>query len=407
MATAAWSDFISDFMEFTESALSPVIFRKWSAISLVAGALERRVWLKMGSRRTFGNLYVLLVAHPGVGKYTVEVARDMWTQACQPGTKTPAFKVAPDNMSKASLMDRLAKAKQMFIPPSGPPATYHSLLIAAEEFSVLLPAYDLEYIGALNSIYNNKTVYEESRRTGSVRELAIEYPQLNILAGVQPGWLASVFPEEAWSTGLASRLIMVYSADTPLKDLFSEEEESDALRARLLAKLGQMSALYGQMQWEPAAAKRVGEWHLAGGPPTPTHSKLAHYLRRRTSLHMPKLAMVSAIAGTGRLIVRDEDVIRAIGWLTEAEALMPDIFRSMVGKSDMQMIEEMHYFLSAVYAKENKPVHSRLLVNFLAQRVPSDKVEKIIDIAERSNIIARIAGTDNYIPKARYEHGIE
>lgn len=395
-------------MALTEAALSPDLFRRWAGISLVAGALERRVWVKTGPRLTYPNLYTLLVAPPGVGKYVIEDVRELWTATTEPGTKVPAFKVAPDSMSKASLMDTLVKSKQVHLPPSGTAETHHSLLIAAEEFSVLLPAYDLEYIGVLNSIYNNKPLHEESRRTGSVRELRVEFPQLNILAGVQPGWLASVFPEEAWSTGLASRLIMIYSPERPRKPLFDDPGEPEELRALVLARLGAMSQLYGPLRWEPEAVKMIHEWDRDDGPPTPQHSKLVHYVRRRT-LHVLKLAIVSAVARSGVLVMRLVDIERAIAWLVEAERLMPDIFRAMVGKSDSQVIEEMHYYVTALWAKaKGQPVHERMIFGFLAQRVPSDKIETILRMAERANIVARVAGTaDQYVPKPRHEHGLE
>lgn len=394
-------------MELTEGALSPAIFRQWSAIALVAGCLERRVWLKMGPRQTFANLYTLLVAPPGVGKYTIEEVKELWREAQLPGQSTGAFKVAPDSMSKASLVDALGRAKGMYIPKVGHAVTYHSLLVAAEEFAVLLPGYDLEFIGTLNAIYNNKTFHEETRRTGSVKELRIDFPQLNILGGAQPGWLASVFPEEAWSTGLASRLIMIYAPDVPIKDLFDDPGTPAATRKRILQSMTHLSKLYGQMLWQPAAAKRVGDWHLAGGPPQPTHSKLAHYNRRRTSLHMPKLAMVAAIARSGEMIIELEDVDRAIGWLLEAERLMPDIFRAMVGKSDSQIMEELHFFATSTWAKDKKPLHERLLVSFLSQRVPSDKVDKILQVCERSNMLVRQGGTETYTPRPRHEWGVE
>lgn len=406
---ADWSDFITDFVEYAEGIISPGIFTQWGAIALVAGALERRVWVKMGNKITFPNLYTLLVAPPGVGKFVIEEVRALWRETLEPGTKVPALRVAPDSMSKASLMDTLVKAKSMTPLHVHPPVTYHSLLIAAEEFAVLMPQYDLEYIGALNSIYNNKSLHEESRRTGSVRELKVEYPQLNILAGTQPGWLGTVFPEEAWSTGLTSRMIMVYAPDTPFKELFDETASVDKKRSSLLRRLGLMSQLWGQMKWEPEAADMAAKWHRDKGPPTPEHSKLAHYVRRRTTLHMPKLAIVSAIAATGELVVRKEDVSRAIKWLTATEALMPDIFRSMVGKSDAQVIDEMHFFISSIWARDRgRPLHERVLYKFLGERVPSDKIEKIISIAEKMNVISRVGGTtDQYLPRPKHEHGME
>jgi hypothetical protein len=124
---------------------------------------------------------------------------------------------------------------------------------------------------------------------------------------------------------------------------------------------------------------------------------------------MPKLAICSCVAATGELVIREADVSRAIRWLTEAEALMPDIFRSMIGKSDMQVIEELHFFMSTVWAKDRgKPLHISFMTRFLAERVPSDKIAKIIDVAEKMNVIVRVGGTqDQYIPRPRHEHGLE
>jgi hypothetical protein len=403
-----WSDFITDFMSLTEAAISPRIFRQWAAISLVAGSLERRVWVKTGPRIAYPNLYVLLVAPPGVGKYIIEEVRQLWVDVKEPGTRLRQFHVAPDNMTNASLMDTLAKSKTLRILPKGAAYSYHSLLVAAEEFQVLLPSYDQQFIASLNSIYNNKPLHSESRRTGTVKELEIENPQLNILGGAQPAYFASTFPEEAWATGLARRIIMIYSAETPEFDLFYEPPVPEDARGLLLKKLAHLGGLYGQLQWEEDAAQHIAKWHSAGGPPAPEHSKLVHYVRART-LHALKLASVSAVARTGKLVIGLPDVKRAIAWLLEAEETMPDIFRAMIGRSDTQVIEELHFFLTSMWVKEKqKPQDGGVLRRFLLARVPHEKVETLIGAAERANIIARVGGTqDSWIPKPKHEHGME
>jgi hypothetical protein len=409
VVNGGWTDFITDFMEYTEGTFSPEIFRRWSGIALVAGALERRVWLKMGSRITFPNLYIMLVADPGVGKYVIEMVKELWESACEPGTQLPVFNVAPDNTTKASLIDEIARAKNIGLRANAPPGLlYHSLLVAAEELAVFMPQYDNDFIGVLNSIYNNKPHYKETRRASKVKEVFIQYPQLNLLIGAQPGLLAESFPETAWSTGLTARIIMVFGSEMQPKDLFEDEGQPDHLRGNLLLKLGQISQLYGQMQWVPEAAQAVGDWHLAGGPPTPTHSKLVHYNRRRTSLHMPKLALVSAISRTGKLVVEPQDVERAKAWLIEAEALMPDIFRAMVGKSDFQVLEELHYFVTQAWSKDKtKLVHERLLWQFLQQRVPTYLIPKLLESAERSHYVKREANSVFYKPLPKFTAGLE
>lgn len=403
-----WPDFIQQFMFLTEGALSPDIFRRWSAISLVGGALERRVWIKNGPRVAYPNLYVLLVAAPGIGKQVIDTVRDLWKEVFEPGMKLRAFHVAPHNMTKASLLDSLAKAKTTRLTPDGPAITYHSLLVAAEEFSVLLPTYDLEYIGALNYVFNNPSDYTETRRTGTVRELSIEHPQLNILGGAQPSYFIATFPEEAWATGFARRLIMVYSAEETIRNIFEEQDIPESLRESVKTQLGVISQLWGQCKIHPQAQQCFLDWHMAGGPPVPGHSKLAHYVRSR-SHHLLKLSVISAVARTGELVIHHCDMERALAWLLEVEALMPDIFREMIGKSDQQVIEELHYYVTATWAKtKQKPVHSSLIYHFLHQRLPSEKIEKVFLIAERSNVIARVAGTaDLFVPRPKHDHGVE
>ena len=404
-------DFISQFLAFTDGMVSPPIFRLWAGIALMAGALERRVWLRAGKFTTFPSLYTLLVAPPGVGKQIIDVVRDLWTETTEPGSKIPAFHVAPDSVTKASLVDSIAGAKTSMLTPQGPMYTYQSLLVGAEEISVLIPAYDMEFIGVLNALYNNKSSYKERRRTGTVRELAIENPVLNMLCGAQPSYLAHTLPEEVWNSGISRRMLMVYCGEVPIHNIFEVPEDDADMRLGILQRLSRARSLYGQMRWEPEANEHMAKWHMSGGPPAPTHSKLAAYVRSRTQ-HVLKLTIISAISRSSEMIIRLCDVERAIAWLLEIELLMPDIFREMIGRSDSQVLEEMHYYVQEIWIKrmrrDPKGVHGSAIVHFLSQRVPSEKIHRIMDIAERSNVIARVAGTtDNWIPKPKHDHGVE
>lgn len=396
-------------MAITEDDDTPFLYRKWAAISLVAGALERRVWTVVGSRagrlrETFPNLYVFLVGAPGVGKYIVSDIHKLWRDVIEPGTNKAALHVADSNMTKASMLDSLNEAVRSFLPPTGSPYEYHSMLIAAEEFGVFLSSYDLNFVAVLNDIYNAPDFYSERRRHGPAREVTVANPLLNILGGVQPVWMNSVFPQEAWGMGLFSRLIMVYANSGEPTDPFSEGKQMAIERRLLEQSLNGLSQLYGEIKWDPTARDFLKTWHIGGGQPTPTHSKLEHYCRRRT-LHVVKLSMISAVSRTGRVgVIEETDVERAIGWLTEAETVMPDIFRSMVGQSDHEVIEELYNHLVSLYGMGKKaPINERHLFTFLVRRVPSEKIPKILEAAERSNMIARIGGTDTYIPRNKTE----
>lgn len=400
------SDFIEDFMSLTEHVISPEAFKLWSAITLVSGAAGRRLWLRTNRGPIYPSLYTLLIGPPGVGKGIIEDARELWSRAVKPGTLQPAFHVAPDSMTKAALVDSLAEAKVVFIPPKEAPLTYHSLLVASEEFSILVPAYDMEYIGTLNGIWNNKGLHEEKRRYGTNRELKIENPQLVMLAGTQPAYMASLFPEDAWNTGLSRRLLMVYSADImQVDDFFLDIEDKSGIKNQLLSKLSHLSNLYGELPVSVEAQQELSEWNRNGRNPEPTHLKLQNYNNSRM-LHVFKLATISALC-RGELNIEIQDVERAKYWLISAEKHMPDVFRAMLGRSDKDVLSELHsYAMAEYYRTRSTPISGQNLRRFLIERVPHDKVDTLLRTADSAGLVQFLAGSfgqahESWVPKPR------
>lgn len=417
-----WPDFLDLWLDYTASSQSPQPFRLWSGIALVASALERRVWAKTGKFTTYPNLYVMLVGSPGVGKQVIEEARLLFSKTKQPDSPKRAFHIASDSVTRASLIDELAKAKQTFLPPAGggDAQTYHSLTLFSEEFRVLLPAYDQDFISRLDRIYNGPDQHSESRRTGVVRQLDIESPLLNILAGVQPAYLADTFPDNAWATGICRRLLMIFSAEGTDISAFDIPQELPHLEAGLQHHLHIMSQLWGQVKWEPDAAqiaydfdmeiRRYMRGALAGAQlkwPIPNHSRLTHYVRSRTMM-LVKLSMIAAIAARCESVIRVPDVQRALQWLLSAEELMPDIFRAMKGKSDREVMEELHRYVVALYGRDKgRPIRSAMLIDFLSQRLPSEKVDRVLQMAERADMIAQVAGAPGLWLPRPHSQGVE
>lgn len=401
-----WKDLVSEFFEYTEDARTSEIHRLWSGIALVGGALGRRVWaLAAANKRTYPNLFTMLVGPPGSGKGIIDDVKAFWTEARDP-TGGSAFKVAPDSMTRASMIDDLSEAKIVHILKSGPPLIYHSLLVASEEFQVLLPAFDPGMVSVLNALWNNKEEHYETRRHGPAKEVKISKPQLNIIGGMQPSYLAE-FPEATWNTGLIRRIIMVYASGAPRKPLFTSPKGLAHKKQIILDRLGQLSLIYGQAKWHQAAADRIANWHWEGCAPEPTHTKLQFYNESRTELAI-KLSLISTLSRTADLQIELEDVDRALGWLFEAEKSMPDVFRAMLGRSDSAILDELHYYMMELWRRQKKePITKASVYHFLSSRVPSDRIDRLVYTAESANIIMRIAGTETWVPRPRHQHGVE
>lgn len=396
------------------------MFRLWAGITALSAAAERRIWTRTEQSELYCNLYTLLVAPPGVGKgMAIGPVEKMWHRA--KGNVTGRLKVAPRSMTKASMIDEMARAQRR-IPMnrfSNTPAMsvdlleYSSLAILAEELGVLISTHDLDFLSALTVLYNNSPIYSETRRTGKI-SIEVFNPLITFLGGTQPAFLSNLLPEEAWGMGMMSRVVLIYSGKSVQKPLFPLDFDGNVVDLRLKAlekslelDMGQILDLYGQVYWTEEARDEIVAWRAEGMPPIPTHSKLLHYNERRI-MHIIKLSMIASLSRSNDLQITLSDFNRAKDWLLDAEMVMPDIFREMLGKSDGILIKELHMAMVAAYGRSGKkPLPAAFIWNFLQTRTTADRIERIINTAEKANIIARMAGTDTWTPRPSDEHGLE
>ena len=390
---------IDAFCDYTEGMGAPLIFRRWSAICAMAGALERKTWVRSRGSDLYPNLYTVLVGAPGVGKTaSLSTTERLWRSL-------PDHCVAPTSLTKAALIDALTDAKRRIIRPglTPPYVEFNSLLVLAGELGVLLPQYDYDFMNTLTAIYDGYE-YAERRRTKDLK-ITIPAPQLNILGATTPSSLNNFLPEGAWDQGFLSRTILIYSGEKILAPLFDEIGRDEDLYKSLLADLKLIGNLFGRFEFTPEAGSAISNWHQAGGPPAPDHPKLTHYVTRRTA-HLLKLCMVASVDTGSGLTITLPHYQTALGWLLEAEEHMPDIFRSMNTGGDGRAMEEAWHFIFHAYAKERKPIAEHRLYAFLREKVPSHSVEKIISVMVKSQILKQdiSAGVLGYVPGARKAH---
>lgn len=383
-------DWIDTYVKATEKTPSPELYRLWSGITAISGALERKVWTMGSAGQIFPNLYTVLVGPPASGKdNAIRPIRELWA-------RINLLNLAPDNVTKASLIDVLSRSMRTVMNGSSVPYIFSALTVPAPEFGVFFTHHDLEFLSVLNHIYGSPPSYKEERRTAGIIE--VNKPHLVILAGTQPDYLNSFLPDEAWGMGFTSRLIFIYSGSTPKADLFAAHSQESAT---LLPDLKKIFDLKGEFVWSKNAVDEINAWNQANCPPTPTHSKLLHYNGRR-ALHTIKLSMISAISRSPELHVTIDDFERAKDWLIEAEKVMPDIFRAMGQRSDQQILADLHFHLyriwSSVAIDKRKPLPDKVLYDFLTSRIPSEKIKNIIEVAEKTGYITKGTYPNEWVP---------
>lgn len=391
-------DWIEAFEDHVSHLPSPDIFRRWGGIAAVAGALERKVWVRTIGIDLFPNIYTVLVGPPGVGKTVVtSQVEDLWRSL-------PEHHVAPKSLTAASIVDSLADAKRAKTVIGTPSIhlEFHSLLINSGELGVLLPQYDNQFMNMLTDLYDCRQ-YEERRR-GKDIHITLPRPQINILAACTPSYLNSMLPEGAWDQGFLSRTFLVYSGERVLSDIFATETSGKETFSPLALDLKEISNMMGKFEFTEEAMVYIRDWHLSGGDPIPDHPKLTHYNTRRT-MHLIKLSMIASASESSDLSITLQQCQRAMAWLLQMEVAMPDIFKALGSKGDAAVIDEAYHFLYQTYMSKNqKPVLESRLIAFLSERLPSHSVMRVLELMQRSGYIKQelIGSAIGYRPLGRH-----
>lgn len=370
---------IDGFIQLTEHLQSPTLFRKWSAISAVAAAMERKVWIRSQGENLYPNLYVLLVGPPGAGKTRALAACEETFAEC--GTHN----IAKASLTKASLMDELAEASRVVDTLPKPNDIYNSMYITSKEFGALLPSYDSDLLNALTYVYDCRK-YDEKRR-GNKEALVIERPQINLIGCTTPGYLVGTMPLGAWEQGFLARTLIIYqdSADIAPLHLLDETTNKDKDLAEALGRdMKKVAARVGRMAFTRSAAEAIYAWNESRSDP-PTHPRLQHYVTRRT-LHLLKLCMVATV-DRGSETIDLSDYQRALNWLVEAEGFMPEVFAAMQSGGDAVVINEAWHFIVTYNVKTGGGCPPHMLIIFLQNRLPASSVDRVVKLMKDSKLI--------------------
>ena len=399
---ASW---MAGFLEYTEGIQSPLIHRRWAAISTVAGAMERKVWLRSQGENIYPNVYVFLVGPPGTGKTRALMACwRLWNTL-------EGYHVAEISLTKAALIDRLAEAKRQIY--TGGIEDYNSLLIAAPELGALLPSYDSDFMNTLTHLYDGH-LYTERRRSSRQDFQPILNPNVNLVACTTPGFLTSAMPASAWNEGFLSRVCIAYSGEVEIKEFDLAESNPHhgnvRLRDALIHDLHKISERTGKISWTERAITTAEDYNRREFDivtdsgvallPKPTHPRLMHYNTRRP-VHFLKLCMICAIdRGTEHIDL--PDVLSAIDLMIEVEKAMPDVFTAMSSGGDAQVITDCIYWVMTenIRAKdEGVPMH--LVHEWLSSRAPATHVQRIFELMVKAKMIRVLEIPGGYVVKTK------
>ncbi len=321
-------NWLDSYLEYTDNSESPISFHTWCGLSVIAGALQRRVYLPWGIGQViYPNLYIVLIGPSGRTRKGVAlgIAKEFLK-------KSPGITVVPESSSgRQAMILAMKRALSNFQDPTDNTIKFHCAVTAfSEELSVFLGQGDIGYLSNLTDWYDSKDDWEYEtigRGKDSLQGLCV-----NMCGGTAPDWIQSMIPQEALGGGFTSRIIFVVEEKkrkiVPEYIVTPEMKELAGKLQRDLDRIGQMS---GEMAFDESARKLYIDWYidqdtkLSAGKPAVADSRFSGYNERRAT-HIRKLMLVCSASRNDDLIITKADFDRALKLLEDVEVKMPKTF---------------------------------------------------------------------------------
>jgi hypothetical protein len=331
MSRRHFSNWIEAYMNYASFSEAPKHMHFWCAVSTIAGALRRRVWIDMAYFKWHANFYIILVAPPGIVSKSTTASIGMSLLK-----KVPDIKFGPDVVTWQALVTGFAESTMSY-EYEGEFHAMSALTIESSEFGNLLNPKDVEMVDLLVSLWDGKQGSFEKKTKGSGCDI-VENPWINLIACTTPAWIAGNFPEYMIGGGFTSRCVFVYADKKAKYVAYPGQHVPDNMRQiaqNLVEDLSFISILTGPYRLTPAALKWGNDWYEAHYSAKHLHlddERFGGYLARKQT-HIHKLAMILAAAESDRMFIEAEHLAIAHQMITDLEPDMQFVF-SKIGKSE-------------------------------------------------------------------------
>jgi len=324
------TDWVESYMDFTSNTEPPEGFRRWVALSTLASVMERKCVLNWGTEVFYPNMFIVLVGPPAARKGTAMRVGKSFLDAL-------GIPVASDESSRQKLIKSLQESASVDQTEHGDMIHHSSMTIHSSELTVFLGYGSREMLSMLCKWYDCENRYTYDTHARGKEEVPNVW--VHLLGATTPGQLRAALPEDAVGSGFTSRVVFVYEekkGKTVLKPSLSNEQIR--LGELLAQDLAEIRNIVGEFIPTAEYEERYYSWYAESeSKQVFLDPRLDYYVQRRPT-HLFKLSMLCSASRGSSKILELEDLERAIDYLHEAEADMPQVF-SGVGANPLAAVQ--------------------------------------------------------------------
>jgi len=406
-------DWIAAYLSLVDGRTeAPPIYSYWSAVSTLAAALTRSVWIDEIRYKFYPNFLIVLAGRPGVVKKSTTV--DECTNILR--DIDPSL-FGPNETTWPDLCQIFARSvRQRLIGPEHEDPLDNTYLpecvltLTLREFGTFLKPNDQSMIEGLTDLWDaGDRVYLKSTKTSGQDH--VQNPFLNIIGATTAKWLRDNFSKfTGW--GIASRIIFVHSDEDPTP-IWSPAEliRQDGLtkwhqkRGWLQEDLKHIMGLYGEFTFSSEAATAAKEWHEETMAFASIYTRkpeadawVCDFLARKQA-HVHKLAMVIAAARHDHLTITLTDFRDAVRAVDAVEKEIRRVFSlhltpSLAASNERATFDYLFRELSNGLNRRTSRQH---LLNLLSTYVDGNTAERVL-----SSFIKRGVLREEITPRGKF-----
>lgn len=349
-------DFLESYLEYSENTESPRSYHLWGGLSVISGALQRKVFIKWGHTEIYPNQYVVLIGPSGARKgEPIEIAK-LFLQSVN-------VTMISEAITRQALMQRMASATRM-VPREGTVRPQSPVSIVSGEFAVFLAEGDSKFLADLTDWYDSRGAWTYT--TKNMGESEIQGVCVNLFAAMAPDWMPIAIPHTAIGGGFTSRIMFVVE-NTKGRTIADPNDYpiDPELEDNLKNDLEYIYNIAGEMHFSTAGLKAYKHWYTAEekkireGKPVISDPRFSGYVSRRAT-HVKKIGIAMSASRSDDLTLSEADFLRALALMESIEKNMVDAF-GMIGRS--QYTEQTQIILE--YIKQQGTVkRSKLMQTF-------------------------------------------
>lgn len=320
-------NWLDAYMQFTTDTESTYAFNRWVGLSTIAGALRKKTWLPVGRLKVYPNLYVVLVAEPGIARKTQAI-----TYATDIIAAVPDIKVSADSITPQALLQDLEDSVTYEKFEDGRVFRYSALSVISKEFeSFIGGSGGTKMMVTLTDLFDaGETPW--THRTKQYGNTSIPAVFLNILGATTPQSLATCLSELAVGGGLTSRIIFVFADKKAKRIAFPLwSEELAELQQDLINDLTIISAMSGSFDFTESSRKYWEDWYNSYDESRASRIEDRYEFDgwySRKPLMIQKVSMCISASERDDKLITESDIRKSINYIENVERAMGGIYKS-------------------------------------------------------------------------------